>query len=1087
MPGSAISPTAALTVLPVGVSRQKNRIFRTVDSSIACPAMPKYSLVILLLVCCTIGKAQPFQEKDFIRYTVKDGMVDNNVNCLQQDEWGYIWLGTDAGLNRFDGHAFHNLSLSSGNLPLLSAKIRQIKKFGPHRLGIVSHGGFQLLNTEQLSSQDYLVADTTPFTLYRNEAWDAIQLHGDSYAVTTAAGFYVFSEPGKLSFREEKYSIADMGDKRILYGRDIFRISDKEYLLYAEENKIALYNADERKFREIDPSEKQWKAFYTPTSPGEGLLGSKYQLDTQAFLFVDLQKNKIVYYDHRLRKSVESRFPFDANKELNWESRITILDSGRFAINCSNFGFYVFHLDPATDSISFLPEKFLPAQQINCLFFDKERRLWAGTTDGLLQQRLKHPLLRIYPIEPATEKSNYAEFLSCAYRHKDKLYVGHYSRSSGLTILDAATMKSLGQMQFYGKDNMWNEVMSIQCYYADTLWLGTNGGILWFDTKTRHYGDAISGLRDIPPALLNKIKYKTLDAKRMLLSAAGKDGYAWMTSVLHGVVARYAIASRKLSVFTPDTKPAIPFRKVKQAVYDSDGDVWITGHSLARWNSGRQVFDTLINVYGGPRKFNSNILAVSAGDSGNLWLHNEENGLLEYRVRERQFRAYGAGNGLPSAVFESFSPVVDHHLWMANSTTLTAFDTRSKRSVVYDYSDGLSSYKPTSRRIYYDSASRSFYLFCGNDLVNFPVRPIPETWFRSAIFIESLQADNGPILAQPRDGMQFTPNTNSLAIDFTIVDFETANSYKFAYKLNQAAGWTDLGHARRLTLDGLSPGNYQVQLMATDRSGLQKTREFGFVILPHFWQTLWFVLLLVIAGATLLYLLYRSRIRQVRQKANIDKQLAQMEMKALHAQMNPHFIFNSLNSIKQMMLNEQNNEASDYLTKFAQMIRITLDQSVHTFVTLRSTVDYLHRYIEMEKIRNSYFLFSMTVDAALDVNETVLPPMLIQPFIENSIWHGIVPPRKAIHIQVTFTRIADRLICTVADDGVGIDRSTAEKIAKGSVRQAYGIENVRERIRLLNEKYNLQSKVNIIDKHTSGSAATGTVVTLELQLQHLNE
>ena len=1048
--------------------------------------MPKYWLVILLLTFCCSGKTQTFEEKDFIRYTVKDGMVDNNINCLQQDEWGYIWLGTDAGLNRFDGHSFRNLSLSSGNVPLLSAKIRQIKKFGPHCLGILSHGGFQVVNTSQLSSRDYLVADTTPFSLYRNEAWDAMQLLDNSYAVTTASGFYIFNEPGQLSFREDKYTLTDMGNKKILYGRDIFRVADSEYLIYVEANKIALYNATDRKYREIDPAENEWAAFYTPSSPGGGLLGSKYQLDGHTFIFVDLQKNNIVYYDHGLRKAVESPLPFTGNRELNWESRITMLDSGRFAINCSNYGFYVFHLDPATDSISFLPEKFLPSRQINCLFFDKERRLWAGTTDGLLQQRLKHPPLRIYPVEPAPEKSDYAEFLTCAYRYNNKLYVGHYSRSSGLTIFDAASMKMLDRMQFYGKDNMWNEVISIQRYYADTLWLGTNGGILWFDTKTRHYGDAISGIRDIPAALLNKIKYKPLDAKLILLSPAGKDGYAWMAYGQHGVVARYAISSRTLSVFTPDTKPALPFSKVKQAVYDSDGDVWITGYSLARWNSRSQVFDTLITVYGGQRKFNSNILAVSAGDSGDLWLHNEENGLLEYRVKERQFRAYGAGNGLPSDVFECFSPVVDHTLWLANSTTLTAFNTRTKRSVVYDYSDGLPTYKPTARRIYYDSVARSFYLFCGNDLVIFPARPPVESWFRSDILIESLQVDNGPTLAQPRDGIQFSPYSNGLAIDFTIVDFEAPNSYRFAYKLNHAATWTDLGHARRLTLDGLSPGSYAIQLLATDRSGLQKTREFSFVILPHFWQAVWFIMLLALAGATLLYLLYRNRIHQVRQKANIDKQLAQMEMKALHAQMNPHFIFNSLNSIKEMMLNDQNDEASDYLTKFAQMIRITLDQSVHTFVTLGSTVDYLYRYIEMEKIRNSYFLFSMTVDAALDVNETILPPMLVQPFIENSIWHGIAPPRKSIHIQVAFTRLGDQLICTVEDDGMGIDRSMEEKLAKASARQHYGIENVRERIRLLNEKYNLQSKVRIVDKRTSGSAATGTVVTLELQLQQLN-
>jgi sensor histidine kinase YesM len=256
------------------------------------------------------------------------------------------------------------------------------------------------------------------------------------------------------------------------------------------------------------------------------------------------------------------------------------------------------------------------------------------------------------------------------------------------------------------------------------------------------------------------------------------------------------------------------------------------------------------------------------------------------------------------------------------------------------------------------------------------------------------------------------------------------------------------------------------------------------VVRPHSWQTGWFIFLIAATAGLGLRLLWYGRIRQIRQKANIDKRLAQMEMKALHAQMNPHFVFNSLNSIKEMVLDRDNDEASLYLTKFAQMIRITLDQSVHTFVTLRSTVDYLERYVEMEKIRNTWFSCSITVDPALDEHETMLPPMLIQPFMENAIWHGVQPLQKAIDVQVSFERVGDLLICSVQDNGIGIDRSVAEKKARGAAGRSYGIENVRERIRLLNEKYNLQSQLRIFDRRGSGESGAGTVVILELQIQN---
>jgi ligand-binding sensor domain-containing protein len=1055
--------------------------------------MPRYLIIILFVLAMPDSggaqstsysvTAQSFDETNFTRYTVKDGMSDNNVNCLQQDEWGYVWIGTDAGLNRFDGHAFRNFSLFPESLPLLSGTISRIKLFGQHELGIISHGGFQLINTEHFSWQNYLIPDSTVFTSYRNVAWDAVKVQGSSFAVTTASGFYVFNESGKVNFRQDAYQPGDIGNKRILYGRDIFRLNDKEYLIYVEENKLALYNDEEKKFREIDPSEKEWEEFYAPYAPGGELWGSKYQLNDHEYIFINIEKSHIEFYDRRLKRMISSPLPFHATQELSWKSKITMLDSGCFVLNCSNYGFYLFHIDRQTGIITCNPAKFLPSHEITCLFFDKERRLWAGTPNGLLQQRLKAPFLHSYPFKPTSKKSVYTESFSCAYAYKDRLYTGHYSRNAGLVILDAATMKVGKQIHFYGEDNMWNEIISIQMYYADTLWLGTNGGILWFDTKTNHYGQVLKKLGNIPDGIVDKIRYRPREAMLINLAPASKDGYAWMAFGLQGIVGRYEIASRAITFFTPDTKPALPFSKIKQIVYDAYGDVWVSGHSLARWNSRSQLFDTLINVYGGPKKFNSNIITISADDSGSLWLYIEENGLLQYKIKEKKFTAYGPKDGLPSNMFECFSPVINHILWLANSTSLTSFDTRTKKTSVYDYSDGLSSYKPTSRRIYYDSVSRLFYLFCGNDLVKFPLSSPAANYHSSDILIEQVEINNRRTMLQPGDGMRLSPDSNNLSINFAIVDFEAGNGYSFAYKLNKAETWTDLGHARNLALNGLSPGKYLVQLKATGKSGLQKLKEFSFVIRPRFWQTTWFILLVAAAIIATLYVLYRIRIRQIRQKANIDKQLAQMEMKALHAQMNPHFIFNSLNSIKEMVLNNENSEASNYLSKFAQMIRITLDQSVHTFVTLRSTVDYLNRYIEMEKIRNCHFSCTITVDPALDQDELILPPMLIQPFIENSIWHGIVPPQKGIHIQVAFRQTAKQLICTVEDDGVGIDRSVAGKKTKSLSDHAYGIGNVRERIRLLNEKYDLQSKVRIIDKSKSGQNTTGTVVTLELQMQ----
>ncbi len=148
-----------------------------------------------------------FDEKDFIRYTVKEGLTGNYITCLQQDDHGYLWIGAEIGLNRFDGHAFEQYYQESPEDFLVSSRLRQIKSFGGHRLGLISDGGFQLLNTSDFSIKNYLIPDTTAFVTVRNAAWDAMELPDGSIALTTASGFYVFDRSGTMFIPERRIFI----------------------------------------------------------------------------------------------------------------------------------------------------------------------------------------------------------------------------------------------------------------------------------------------------------------------------------------------------------------------------------------------------------------------------------------------------------------------------------------------------------------------------------------------------------------------------------------------------------------------------------------------------------------------------------------------------------------------------------------------------------------------------------------------------------------------------------------------------------------------------------------------------------------
>ena len=795
------------------------------------------------------------------------------------------------------------------------------------------------------------------------------------------------------------------------------------------------------------------------------------KLNNHQFIFIGYIKDSVIFYDHSLKKTATSPLPFHSSLEFSWQSKIVMLSDSVFAINGGSFGFYLFHLNRQTGQIICDGKKMMSSYKIFSLFVDKDKRLWLGTNEGLLQQKLNSPFINSYHFPPASGETLTGGF-SCTYRYKNKLYAGRYSLYKGLAVIDPLSMQLKKQIEFYGGRNGWNEILSIEMYHPDTLWIGTNTGLLWLDTKTDKYGK-----------VLDEKKYPWAAGFSPILAPARSDGYAWICSLLGGMVVRYHIPSRSFTIFTSQTQPALPFDKVKSIAYDSYGDVWIGGHSLCRWNNQQQLFDTLITVYGGANKFNDDILTLSADANGSLWLHNANNGLLEYRIKEKKFVAYTMKDGLPSDVLTSFSPVIDNTLWVGSNNYLTRFDTRTKNMIIYDESDGLPEYKPTGRRMYYDKDSNCLYMPSNEYLVKFPARPDNNRDKSSELMIEELVINNTRSVFEPGNEIELAHTENNITLNYSIVDFETAN-YQFAYKLNKEEAWTVLGRQRAIMFNNLQPGKYVVHLKATGKSGNEKIKEFIFIIQPPFWKTAWFLVICGILLVATLYYLYRYRIKQVRQKANIDKLLAQTEMKALHTQMNPHFIFNSLNSIREMILNNENNEASHFLSKFAHLIRITLDQSGESLISLRNTMDYLHRYIEMEQIRNSDFTCRILADGELDPDETLLPPMLIQPFIENAIWHGTTGNCKNISINIDFKKDKDQLVCIIDDNGTGIEHSLQNKTDNGNLHKPMGIANIKNRIHLLNEKYGLKSSITIEDKsRLQGCSQSGTRVTLQLPLE----
>jgi len=199
--------------------------------------------------------------------------------------------------------------------------------------------------------------------------------------------------------------------------------------------------------------------------------------------------------------------------------------------------------------------------------------------------------------------------------------------------------------------------------------------------------------------------------------------------------------------------------------------------------------------------------------------------------------------------------------------------------------------------------------------------------------------------------------------------------------------------------------------------------------------------------------------------------------------MNPHFIFNALNSIKGMILNDEQRQASRYLSKFANMIRMTLSQSKQLFITLDENIEYLETYLAMEKLRfDDSFTYHCHVDESIDREDILVPALMIQPLVENGIWHGLLNKKGEKNITINFSRKEDIICCIIEDNGIGINQSLLQKKQSRPAHQPVGLTNLRNRIAILNEKYATGCSLQITDLLECGEGRTGTRVILTFNL-----
>jgi len=426
-------------------------------------------------------------------------------------------------------------------------------------------------------------------------------------------------------------------------------------------------------------------------------------------------------------------------------------------------------------------------------------------------------------------------------------------------------------------------------------------------------------------------------------------------------------------------------------------------------------------------------------------------------------------------------------LWIKTGLGLQRFDPKNQQFINFDYRHALPQLYMDRQMDIRDDGNFSLalnnYLYYGNLNDIIPQR------VDAKAYLTGLKIDNKELIKGWLTADELPIHLNYLnkifEFEWSILNASPAYTYQLYYLLEGFdTEWRNLtpNDDFRAIYTNLSPGEYNFKLKCVpliDQDAFE-VLNIPMIINPPFWKTWWFRLISLSLILGLVYSIYHWRIQTIRKEENIKREfndkITELELSQLRSQMNPHFMFNCLNSIKLYILKNEKELAADYLSSFAQLVRDILNYSALDYIPLWDEIKTLKTYIELEKMRFSKeFNFELDIDPNIDLMNTSVPPMLLQPFVENAIWHGLMHKEGERKLKIDFYLENSSLIAEISDNGIG--RTQAAKIrSKSAAKKSYGISISQSRLNQFRKKYALE----IIDLKTEFGMPAGTKVVIEL-------
>ncbi|MES2655883.1 MAG: histidine kinase [Bacteroidota bacterium] len=514
-------------------------------------------------------------------------------------------------------------------------------------------------------------------------------------------------------------------------------------------------------------------------------------------------------------------------------------------------------------------------------------------------------------------------------------------------------------------------------------------------------------------------------------------------------------------------------------VNTADTSLWIAYvDGLYRYHKGK------VNLVLDKNKQPINATDIILAPDGKVWISTMQQGIISY-YNNKVVDQFTTGNGLLSN-FNRCIAANQYAIWFAGEKGVQAYLLQQKKIIHFTKEEGLASNDVLDihlkNNFIYLATSKGFQWFEQNKITTSASKP--------GIDIIALSVNNNVV--NTKTDVKVAYNENNIDFYYIGIAQRSRGKLRYAYRLMGIdTNWTYVSYKERVAkYNLLPPGSYRFQVKVINKDGVESAiaQSNLITIAAPYWQTWWFVSLAAMALILVVSLLFLYRIKIISNRNKLERERAKLaidlrasQLSALKIQMNPHFIFNALNSIQEYILTNEKKLANSYLGKFSDLMRLYLDMSNKKSISLDEEIKAMQLYLELEAMRfEEKFNYSLQVAYDLQIEHIMIPPMIIQPYVENAFKHGLLHKRSDRKIEVTFKQgaLPNTLVCEVFDNGIGRQQSMELNKIRHRKHASFSTGAVQKRLELLNAERNQQIGVVYEDLYHSDGTPAGTKVTI---------